>query len=764
MLKTFRIRSKLAVALALPLAALVALAAFEAVTATSDAREVREQTETARAALGPGSLVTTLQVERNLAGVTQLGLQGAVDLDADTNEEARAATDDSLAQLQAEVAEESSEVQSAFAPAFDALGELRTIRDDIDAYDGPQDLTSYEFARDKFDAYSAILGSVYDTTSTLATTLDEAVLRNGVEVIDAGARQTEASAQIVRWILLGQLTGQQDLPEFRRQVTEWVERSNAEEDAMFERMVGVYAPAREGPLDTGRDSEFIAEADRFIETGEADVDVMLSVVNSTDESGAEIDSASDIAARILDDEANGLLDDAIRRQWIFIALAAGIVGLALLVTWLASRSITRPLRSLRTQADEMATERLPGAVKQILETPAGEDVTLPEVEPVEVKTRDEVKEVAAALNTVQASALDLAEEQAVLRRNIADSFVNLGRRNQNLLNRQLELITDLERDEADPEELDSLFKLDHLATRMRRNAESLLVLAGVEAPRQWSAPVGVADVVRSALGEVGDYQRVSVRQLEPALVAGSVATDVAHVLAELIENALTFSPPDESVEIRGRASAVGYTLAIADNGLGMSDDDLARANRRLRAEESFTVAPSRYLGHYVAGHLAERHGVRVELVDHPPGGLTARVDLPASVLGDAAPEPQAESQAGGDGEAAVVEAASPQVGGADSSERITSGLPRRQPSNVGDATNGQESTPGVLTGAAAGSGVTASGLVRRVPGAQRPDTSVSGSPVATEPQGEPAGRANTLVARRGVLVPVELPRGRAARH
>ncbi len=345
-----------------------------------------------------------------------------------------------------------------------------------------------------------------------------------------------------------------------------------------------------------------------------------------------------------------------------------------------------------------------------------------------------MKEVAAALNTVQASALDLAVEQAVLRRNIADSFVNLGRRNQNLLNRQLELITDLERDEADPEELDSLFKLDHLATRMRRNAESLLVLAGVEAPRQWSASVRVADVVRSALGEVEEYQRVTVRQLEPALVAGSVATDVAHMLAELIENALIFSPPEEIVEVRGRTSATGYTLAISDNGLGMADEDLSRANRRLRAEESFTVAPSRYLGHYVAGHLAERHGVDLSLVDHPAGGLTARIDLPASVLGDSAEPEPAPEETPEEGGAPVVEGVSTAEA---SPERTVGGLPR-QPAQSGDATSGQKSTAEVLAGAPTGPEVTAGGLVRRVPGAQRPDTSLPVSPIATEPRSEPA--------------------------
>ena len=314
-------------------------------------------------------------------------------------------------------------------------------------------------------------------------------------------------------------------------------------------------------------------------------------------------------------------------------------GAAVALTIIVSLSITRPLRSLTRQAKDMADRRLPDAVTEILETPLGDDVVVPSVTPVRVNTRDEVADVAEALNTVQDSALDLAVEQAVLRRNIADSFVNLGRRNQNLLGRQLDFITELESQEADPDTLSSLFRLDHLATRMRRNAESLLVLAGIEPPRQWAAPVRLADVIRAALGEVEDYQRVTVRGLSPATVLGSVAADLAHLLAELVENALVFSPPDRIVEIRGvlrpgdgPGHPGGYSIAVVDAGLGMSGEDIASANRRLAGAESFTVAPSKYLGHYVAGNLAARHGIGVHLHSSPGSGVTATVDLPPHLL------------------------------------------------------------------------------------------------------------------------------------
>ncbi len=266
----------------------------------------------------------------------------------------------------------------------------------------------------------------------------------------------------------------------------------------------------------------------------------------------------------------------------------------------------------------------------------------PRVEPVQVHTRDEVADVADALNIVQDTALDLAVEQAVLRRNIADSFVNLGRRNQNLLGRQLDFITELETNETDPDTLANLFRLDHLATRMRRNAESLLVLAGIEPPRKWAAPVRLTDVIRAALGEVEDYQRVTVRGVEPTTILGSAAADLAHLLAELIENALVFSPPDQTVDIRGRNRPDGYTLAIIDSGLGMPPADVTSANRRLAGAESFTIAPSKYLGHYVAGNLAARHNITVHLDNSPGNGITATIDLPPTLLTTDEAPPQIE--------------------------------------------------------------------------------------------------------------------------
>ena len=638
MFRTTHIRSKLAVALAIPLTALVAIAGFEVYTAVEDVDSTRSQTELATSSIGPGSLVIQLQNERNRAAIDLIGLGDAAGLPVATNAEARGLTDTASAELQAELSGRGDEVRSAFAPALEALGALEQLRVDVDAYNGPMDLSNDEFANEVFTRYTTIVEAFFDSTSTVALAVDDADLRNGVEIVNASNRQSEMRARIVRSIVLAVVTDTPDAPSVGQEVAALYDRGHGFDDDIRTNATGPYAGVADSTFGEPGVQSFNRQVEAFLVGEPTNLTDLLGAVKSEPDIGYL--GLRSRAAALLADEAHQIESDALARQRLFGGIALGSLVLALFATWLASRSITRPLRSLRTQAEEMAGSSLPAAVRQILDTPPGEDVVIPEVEPITVKSRDEVSQVAAALSAVQASAVDLAVEQAVLRRNISDSYINLGRRNQNLLSRQLDFITELERNESDPDTLEGLFRLDHLATRMRRNAESLLVLAGIEPPRQWAAPVKVSDVVRAALGEVEDYQRVVVRHLEPAAVTGAVAADVAHVLAELLENALSFSPPEQSVEVKGRLTTGGYTLAITDNGLGMAPADVERANRRLAGKESFTVAPSRYLGHYVAGHLASRLGVVVELQDSPAGGITARVDVAMGLLANEETDPR----------------------------------------------------------------------------------------------------------------------------
>lgn len=637
MFRTTHIRTKLAAALAVPLVGLGAIAAFEVVTASNQVEDLQDQSELATSSIGPGSLLVHLQDERNRAAIDLIGLGDAAGLPVESNEEARGLTDEAVPELQSLLQSRGGDVEAAFAPAWETMADLQDLRADIDAYDGPTDLSNDELANEVFSRYTTIIEAFFDGTTTLARSVDDAALRNGVEIIDAAARQSEMRARIVRSVVLSAVTGTVDAPEVGQEVAALYDRAKGFDADIVANAAGPYAGIGDATFEEPAVQSFNSQVEAFLAGSLPDITALLTSVQSQPDIGYT--GLRSRAAEALSSEADRVEADAVERQQLVAGIALAALLLALLVTSVASRSITRPLRSLRTQAEEMAGTRLPTAVRQILETPPGEDVVIPEVEPITVDTRDEVAEVAAALSAVQASAVDLAVEQAVLRRNISDSYINLGRRNQNLLSRQLDFITELERNEADPDTLEGLFRLDHLATRMRRNAESLLVLAGIEPPRQWAAPVQLSDVVRAALGEVEDYHRVVVRHLEPASMTGSVASDVAHVLAELLENALSFSPPDEHVEVKGRLTTSGYTIAVTDNGLGMSPDDVARANRRLAGAESFTVAPSRYLGHYVAGHLASRLGVVVELQDSPAGGITARIDVPMSLLDDDELEP-----------------------------------------------------------------------------------------------------------------------------
>jgi len=681
--RTTHIRTKLAAALAVPLIALVAVAGYEVVSATAAAEEVELETELATASLGPGSFLVSLQDERNRAAIDLIGLGDAAELAVDSNEEARELTDTALVELRERVAAASEDVQAAFAGPLEAVDGLAALRAEIDAYDGPMDISNQEFADEVFVRYTDLIEQFFDATSTVALTVDDADLRNGVELIDAATRQGEMRARIVRSAVLAVITETADDPAMIAEIAALYDRGLGFDADIRTNAVGPFAGIAEQTFAEPAVQDFNTQVEGYLAGEPLNITTMLASVSSDGESGYL--GLRNRAGAALQATAQGLRDDAAARQRLFIVIAGGTLVLAIVVTWLASRSITRPLHSLKVQAEHMAGESLPAAVREILETPPGEDVVIPEIEPISVKSHDEVADVASALSAVQSSALDLAVEQAVLRRNISDSYVNLGRRNQNLLSRQLDFITELERNESDPDTLEGLFKLDHLATRMRRNAESLLVLAGIEPPRQWSAPVKVADVVRAALGEVEDYQRVVVRHLEPASITGAVASDVAHVAAELLENALSFSPPDQTVEVKGRLTVHGYTLAITDNGLGMSPEDLARANRRLAGEESFTVAPSRYLGHYVAGHLAKRMGVKVELQDSPAGGVTARIDLPMELLADEETDPfvvarASEAQAAAAAEPAVAEAPAPEAPAEPApvpASFTESGLPRR---------------------------------------------------------------------------------------
>jgi signal transduction histidine kinase len=308
-----------------------------------------------------------------------------------------------------------------------------------------------------------------------------------------------------------------------------------------------------------------------------------------------------------------------------------VLIVVLIITLIVARSMVRPLRRLRTGALEVAGLRLPETVRRMSETD-GTGVSL-DVEPIDVFSNDEIGQVARAFDQVHREALRLAANEAALRGNVNAMFVNLSRRSQSLVERQLRLIDDLEQGEQDPERLASLFQMDHLATRMRRNSENLLVLAGHEGPRRWNQPVALVDVLRAALSEIEQYERVTLNVQPGIAVRGQAVSDVVHLTAELIENATTFSAADTPVTIAGHLlSSGGVLLEITDQGVGMSAEEMAHANWRLDNPPVVDVAVSRRMGLFVVARMAARHGIRVRLRPGATGGLIALVWLPDETI------------------------------------------------------------------------------------------------------------------------------------
>lgn len=325
----------------------------------------------------------------------------------------------------------------------------------------------------------------------------------------------------------------------------------------------------------------------------------------------------------------------------FLAVAA-----SLMISVRIGRALVVELVGLRDGALEIARRKLPHAMQRLR---AGEEIDVRAEAPAVRTSHDEIGQVGEALDTVHRAALDAAVERAELAGGISGVFVNLARRSQVLVHRQLALLDGMERRADDPGELGDLFRLDHLTTRMRRHAESLIILSGAAPGRAWRRPVPLTNVVRAAVSEIEDYARVEVRALPDAGVKGTGVADLTHLLAELVENAAQFSPPHTKVRISGEPVGNGYALEIEDRGLGMGKELLDEANRRIEQSETLDLFDSDRLGLFVVSRLSARHHIKVQLRTSAYGGTTAVVLLPTALLQSGLPagSPAGPADSGG---------------------------------------------------------------------------------------------------------------------
>jgi signal transduction histidine kinase len=652
-----------------PLAILVAVAGLEAVSSLGQINSVDQETSLASASVGPGGVVQALQTERiyavlsiftatdvNALAPSLQGLTPASDGLYQNVAKLEAQTNVAISSFENTVRGAGHQAQLIYAQAFAALGTLGTTRSDwakagaaADATTPVPYLSNYaHLVTETYQGYTNIIDALEGGTAGVPLRINDPTLRTGVEALYTSLEGTEAQWQVVEDLFNAAMSNgsaqktqiQQALQDYGADLA-WASRLNSYGSGAFtnaiynenQSSVNQSIELDVGFMGLGQVPPMQSVLQAFTEPAcvrTASEKCLATTVTPTAFGEGQI-------AAVVNSKATSLRTSAVEQAITFGAVGALGTILGLLLVILVSRSVSRPLVDLARQADELATTTLPATVKAILDAGAA-GTEMPKVPKVSVTSRDEVAGMARALEAVNKTAVEMAAGQAALRRNLADAFVNLGRRNQNLVTRQLEYISEIELKEADPESLEELFRLDHLATRMRRNAESLLILAGSGPARHWSSSVPAMDVARAASAEVEDYKRLRLHHFDPAQITGGVTTDLVHIMAELIENALTFSPPGSPVDVYGRFLEGGYVIVIVDSGIGMSADDLETANRRLEGQGTDAEVPGRYLGHFVAGRLASRHDIAISLQASHSGGLVARVKIPALLIEEPVPD------------------------------------------------------------------------------------------------------------------------------
>ncbi|WP_374771027.1 nitrate- and nitrite sensing domain-containing protein [Streptomyces sp. NBC_01463] len=519
----------------------------------------------------------------------------------------------------------STDAESQLGSILGAVEELDALRDSVDRR---------TIGRAKaMDYYNRLIDPCYLFLTGLHT-MENVSMDKQVRALTGVSRAREMLSREDALVASGLLAGRFTAPELR-QVSDLV----AKRELLYEINLQVLPESERRRVEqywTGPDSEPLRTAE----------DKLIAQGATRDSRALDAARWQQVAPPVLDrlandsTEMNNRFQDRGRPAGYGVLIKAGVAGvlgfLALLVSVFVSvrigRELVRDLSRLRKDAHEVSGVRLPSVMRRLA---AGEQVDVETESPHLSYERDEIGQVGQALNTLQRAAVEAAVKQADMRRGVSEVFVNLARRNQVLLHRQLTLLDTMERRTENTDELADLFRLDHLTTRMRRHAEGLVILSGAAPSRQWRKPIQLMDVVRAAVAEVEDYERIEVRRLPRIGVGGPAVADLTHLIAELLENATVFSPPHTAVQVHGEQVANGFTLEIHDRGLGMPPEVLLDANLRLAETPEFELSDTDRLGLFVVSRLAQRQNVRVSLQTSPYGGTTAVVFIPAPLLTDA---------------------------------------------------------------------------------------------------------------------------------
>ncbi|WP_086828847.1 nitrate- and nitrite sensing domain-containing protein [Allokutzneria sp. NRRL B-24872] len=485
--------------------------------------------------------------------------------------------------------------------------------------------------------YSSILDALVQLGREVSASVSEHALSRAATAIQA---LTQAKERVAQQNALMQMAATHN--EFRAGQLDELRSANSGYDAAVSDFQAVATPG-ERQLFLGTVSGSDVDTRQRIK--------QISVIKGANGDSLNIDSTeytrvagvtSDLLSRVensllesLRSEADDLAAAAVASATRDAALVLVALLAALLLMAVVVRSLLTPLRVLRTEALDVANERLPVTVRRILDDPNPAEAAKTAVQPVKVFTREEIGQVARAFDAVHEQAVHMATEQALLRDNVNAMFVNLSRRSQTLVERQLSVLDQLEQDEQDPDALSSLFVLDHLATRMRRNSENLLILSGSGLGKRLSAPVPVAELIGAAVSEVEHYARINLTSAPDVLVQGRVVNDLIHLTAELLDNATVFSDPQSPVDVSvAQLRSKDLAIQITDRGVGMSEEELAEANKNLAEPPEIDVAVSRRMGLYVVARLAARHEIKVRLHngEYIDGGTRAIITVPAALV------------------------------------------------------------------------------------------------------------------------------------